>query len=35
LGSNDKFWKLVAERRTQKTLTRAQLEQSLQSTSPR
>lgn len=33
LGSNDKFWKLVAERRTQKTLTRAQLEQSLQSTS--
>jgi len=31
LGSSDKFWRLVAERRTQKTMTRAQLEQSIKS----
>jgi antitoxin (DNA-binding transcriptional repressor) of toxin-antitoxin stability system len=31
LGSSDKFWRLVAERRTQKTMTRAQLEQSIES----
>jgi len=30
LGSSDKFWRLIAERRTQKTMTRAQLEQSIQ-----
>ncbi len=29
LGSNDKFWKLVAERRKQKTMSRAQLEQQI------
>ena len=29
LGSSDKFWRLVAERRTQKTMTRAQLEHSI------
>lgn len=29
LGSSDKFWKLIAERRGQKTLNRAQLEQNL------
>ncbi len=29
LGSSDKFWKLMAERRTQKTISRAQLEQRL------
>jgi antitoxin (DNA-binding transcriptional repressor) of toxin-antitoxin stability system len=31
LGSSDKFWKLIAERRAQKTMTRAQLEQSIKS----
>jgi antitoxin (DNA-binding transcriptional repressor) of toxin-antitoxin stability system len=35
LGSSDKFWKLIAERRTQKTMTRAQLEQSIKSASRR
>ena len=35
LGSSDKFWKLIAERRAQKTMTRAQLEQSLKSASRR
>ena len=29
LGSSAKFWKLIAERRAQKTMTRAQLEQSI------
>jgi antitoxin (DNA-binding transcriptional repressor) of toxin-antitoxin stability system len=29
LGSSDKFWTLVAERRKQKTFSRAELEQSL------
>jgi len=29
LGSSDKFWRLVAERRIQKTMTRAELEQSI------
>lgn len=33
LGSSDVFWKLIAERRGQKTLTRAQLEQRLDSAS--
>ena len=33
LGSSDKFWRLMAERRTQKTMTRAQLEQSIESVS--
>jgi antitoxin (DNA-binding transcriptional repressor) of toxin-antitoxin stability system len=31
LGSSEKFWKLIAERRKQKTLSRAQLEQKLKS----
>ena len=29
LSSSDKFWRLIAERRTQKTMTRAQLEHSI------
>ncbi len=29
LGSSDKFWKLIEERRAQKTVTRAELEQRL------
>ncbi len=33
LGSSDKFWRLIAERRTQKTMTRTQLEQSIKSAS--
>lgn len=33
LGSSDKFWRLIAERRTQKTMNRAQLEQSIESAS--
>jgi prevent-host-death family protein len=28
-GTSDKFWKLIAERRSQRTLTRAELEQRL------
>ena len=35
LGSSDKFWRLIAERRTQKTITRAELEQSIKSASLR
>lgn len=31
LSSSDTFWKLIAKRRGQKTLTRAQLEQRLDS----
>ncbi len=31
LGGNEKFWKLIAQRRKQKTLSRAQLEQRLKS----
>ena len=31
LGGIEKFWKLIAERRKQKTLSRAQLEQKLKS----
>ena len=27
LGASDKFWQLMAERRTQKTMSRAELEQ--------
>ncbi|MBI3696246.1 MAG: hypothetical protein HY238_15590 [Acidobacteria bacterium] len=27
LGSSDRFWKLIAQRRKQKTMSRAQLEQ--------
>lgn len=27
LGSSDEFWKLIAERRKQKTITRSELEQ--------
>ncbi len=27
LGSSDKFWKLIAKRRGQKTMSRAKLEQ--------
>jgi PHD/YefM family antitoxin component YafN of YafNO toxin-antitoxin module len=34
LGSSDKFWRLIAERRAQKTISRAQLEQSINITSP-
>ncbi len=33
LGSSDKFWRLITERRAQKTMTRAQLEQKLKKTS--
>ena len=29
LGSSDKFWKLIAKRRAQKTLTRSRLERKL------
>ena len=29
LGSSDRFWELISKRRTQKTLTRARLEQEL------
>lgn len=32
LGSSDKFWRLIEERRTQKTLRRAELEQRLEQT---
>ncbi len=35
LGSSDKFWRLMAERRAQKTMTRAQLEQSIKGASRR
>ena len=35
LGSSDKFWRLIAERRAQKTMTRAQLEQSIENASRR
>lgn len=31
LGSSNKFWRLIAERRAQKTLRRAQLEQRINS----
>ena len=31
LGASEKFWKLIAERRKQKTLSRSQLEQRLKS----
>jgi hypothetical protein len=31
LGSSEKFWKIIAERRKQKTLSRALLEQKLKS----
>jgi antitoxin (DNA-binding transcriptional repressor) of toxin-antitoxin stability system len=31
LGGSEKFWKLIAERRKQKTLSRAQLEQKIKS----
>ena len=33
LGSSDRFWRLIAERRTQETISRAQLEQRVNSTS--
>ena len=29
LGASDKFWEFIAERRTQKTLSRAELEQKI------
>jgi len=29
LGSSDRFWRLIEERRTQKTITRAELERRL------
>lgn len=29
LGANEEFWKLIAERRKQKTISRAELEQQL------
>ena len=35
LGSSAKFWELIAERRVQKTLTRAQLEHRIKSASRR
>jgi antitoxin (DNA-binding transcriptional repressor) of toxin-antitoxin stability system len=35
LGSSDRFWKLIEERRKQKTLSRAQLEERLKATSRR
>jgi antitoxin (DNA-binding transcriptional repressor) of toxin-antitoxin stability system len=31
LGSSDKFWRLIAEWRTQKTMSRAELEQNINS----
>ncbi len=31
LGSSDKFWRLIAERRAQKTMSRAELEQNINS----
>lgn len=31
LGSSDKFWRLIAERRSQKTMSRVQLEQNIES----
>jgi len=31
LGSSDNFWQLIAERRVQTTLTRAQVEQNIES----
>jgi len=34
LGTSDKFWKLIAERRSQRTLSRAELEQSVNRNSP-
>lgn len=34
LGSSDKFWELIAQRRKQKTLSRTQLEERLKNTSP-
>ncbi len=30
LGSSDKFWRLIVERRAQKTVNRAQLEQNIE-----
>lgn len=35
LGSSDKFWRLIAERRAQKAMSRVQLEQSIKSTGGR
>ena len=35
LGSSDKFWRLIAERRAQRTMTRTQLEQTLKGASKR
>jgi hypothetical protein len=32
LGSSDKFWKLIAKRRSQRTTTRAELEQRIDRT---
>ncbi len=32
LGSSDKFWKLIEERRSQETITRAELEQRIRRT---
>ena len=31
LGSSDKFWRLIAERRVQKTVSRVELEQNIKS----
>jgi antitoxin (DNA-binding transcriptional repressor) of toxin-antitoxin stability system len=31
LGSSDKFWRLITERRAHKTMTRAELERSIKS----
>ena len=35
LGSSDKFWRLIEQRRKQKTISRAELEQKLGDTKPR
>ncbi len=35
LGTSDKFWKLIAERRKEKTLTRAALERKIKGRSSR
>jgi prevent-host-death family protein len=35
LGSSDKFWRLIEQRRKQKTISRAELEKKLGDTKPR
>jgi chromosome condensin MukBEF MukE localization factor len=35
LGSSDKFWKLIAKRRSQRTISRAELERKIKARSQR